>query len=111
MTAAVPLRLSALARALDSAGRCALPPGTALRSLELVVPVVGQPRLDPRSLWSLEVARAETPSLLRKLVRWLTGKDAWGSAPSAWPLVKLTWSDGQVYASLVPSPAPNGVLP
>lgn len=108
MSVTEPLRLSALARALDSAGRTILPAGTALRSLELIVPVIGQPQLDPRRLWSLEVARAAAPSPGRRLVRWLMRGTGAVQSPDAWPLVRLTWSDGQVYASLVPSPAPKG---
>lgn len=45
-----PIRLGALARALDQSGRMALRDGTELRSLILTVPVAEPPALDPERL-------------------------------------------------------------
>ena len=119
------IRLSALARALADAGRIALPAGSALQSLELVVPVTSAPILDPRRFWTLEVAQIKaTRGLFERtfawlpqwlpqwLPSWLGGRSHAASDP-AWPLVKLTWSQGQVFASLVhptaaPRPIPRG---
>ena len=92
------LQLAGLARAMAAAGRAALPPGVALDSLELTVPVSEPPRLIQNHLWRLTVAMP--------VARWRGRLPSWlgGRRPGDWPWVKLTWSDGQVFAAIVPPP-------
>lgn len=92
------LQLDSLARALATVGRVPLPPGVALTSLELTVPVNQPPRLTQDRLWRLSVAMPVARWRLRLPV-WLGGRRA-----GDWPWVKLTWSNGQVFAAIVAPP-------
>ena len=92
------LQLAGLARALAAAGRAPLPLGVVLASLELTVPVSEPPRLVQDRLWRLTVAMP--------VARWRDRLPSWlgGRRPGDWPWVKLTWSDGQVFAAIVAPP-------
>lgn len=92
------LQLAGLARALAAAGKAPLPQGVALASLELTVPVSEPPRLVQDRLWRLSVAMP--------VARWRLRLPAWlgGRRPGDWPWVKLTLSDGQVFAAIVAPP-------
>ena len=92
------IRLGQLAATMVAAGRLPLPTGAALVSLELRVAVAEPPVLEQDRLWRLAVARP-----LPRWRRWLSGLIP-GRGAGDWPWIKLTWSDGIVFASLISPP-------
>lgn len=96
--AATTIRLGTLARVLEQTGQIALRDGVELRTLSLTVPVGEPPVLDPQRLWRIAIA-APRSHWWQRWSDWLTRQLGLGRAPD-WPLVRLVWCDGTVFAEL-----------
>nr|WP_137677323.1 hypothetical protein [Parerythrobacter lutipelagi] len=93
------MRLFEIARAIETVGGMAMPVGTELQSLHLVVPVSREPSRELRAFW-----RTEIKQMPGRLARWMGFLQLGRRRSDASHHVRISWVEGRMTGAILRGP-------